>query len=805
MAAATARREFDSSMMQSSTSAAPARWLTWLLYSVFFASGVSGLMYEVVWVRMLTRVLGSTAYATSTVLAVFMAGLGLGSFVIGRFVDRVRNPLAWYAGLEVGIGVTAFLSLMLPERLVPLYRMIYTAAGDSRPMLTAGQVAIAVAVLLIPTTLMGATLPTLCTFGARRMTDFSRTAATLYAVNTLGAVLGVLAAGFLFLGTIGETNTIAVGALLNLLAAAIAWSMSRSAAASAVDQSQQTAATREADEPSRRRLPAGLRGLVWLTFSAAGFIALANEVLWGRMLILCQGTSIYAFSSMLAVALMGIGCGSLIVGRFADRLRAPVLQLARVQFGIAIVSCASLYLYGWLGRFPEPSLRYGTDLHWLLIAPLVLLGPLSFLWGATFPLAVRCYGTTAERAGREVSLLYVGNTLGSILGAAAAGFWLIGRFGVSRSAIGLALASAVAGLVLFFARPGRSRISIIDLLLIVICITAWLRIGDPYYQLIYDRLQKWFQGKAAYVYEHIEEPAGTTTAFGLGNTFNLHNKRLNTYRQLWVNGQGMTTLCTEAKLMAHMPLALVDDPKSILVICFGMGTTVRSAALHDDVDVTAVELLPGVIECFKYYHPDAKAILDQPNISIHADDGRNFLLMRDERYDVITIDPAPPFFSAGTVNLYTREFFELVKSRLNPGGVLCLWLPPANEVEAKMVVRSFLDVFPHTDVWTGATYKGLFLIGSEEPFEDVPAKIHRIYQNPKLVVDLTEWDPTCATAEQVLDLYISAGDAVQKLYQDVPAVTDDRPYTEFPLLRVINEHEPIELNGDRLRSELGEK
>lgn len=760
-------------------------------------------MYEVVWVRMLTRILGSTAYATSTVLAVFMAGLGLGSFVIGRFVDRAQKPLIWYAILELGIGITAFLSLLLPKQLVPLYRLLYESAGESRSMLTAGQVLIAVLLLLLPTSLMGATLPTLCAYGARRVGDFSRYASALYAINTLGAVIGVLVSGFLFLGTIGETNTIIVGAVLNFLVAVVAYRMARPTTAASVtaEAADEVAATTTAPQSSAR-VSSFMRFIVLLTFFASGFIALSNEVLWGRMLILCQGTSIYAFSSMLAVVLIGIGLGSLVMGRYADGMKKPLVQLARVQLGIAVAAFASLYLFGYFGNFPTPSLRYGTNLMWLVFAPLLLLGPMALLWGATFPLCVRCYSQTMGHAGRDVSALYVANTVGSIFGAAAAGFWLIGRWGVSTSATGLAVASAIIGTLLFISQSSRHRFRLGDVLLVLFCAMAWLGVGDPYFRVIEAHIKPLFHGNSN-IYDHFEEAAGTTTAFGLGLApVHQDDKSLNTHRELWVNGQGMTVMCTEAKLMAHLPIALVENPRDVLVICFGMGTTVRSASLYENLNIDAVELLPGVVQSYKHYHLDGPAILQEPRVNVHIDDGRNYLLMHDQQYDVVTIDPAPPFFSAGTVNLYTREFFELVKSRLKETGVLCLWIPPENKIEVRMVVRTFLDVFEHTDAWTGANYKGLYLIGGRRPIGKGAEKIRQAFQNPQMVNDLTEWDDTCATPEKVLDLYVAPGDDLRKLYADVPMVTDDHPYTEFPLLRVINEHKPPEFNGISLREDL---
>jgi spermidine synthase len=290
---------------------------------------------------MLSRILGNTVFATSTVLAAFMAGLALGSYLVGRFIDRSRAPLAWYVALEVGIGLSALLSLVLPDGLLPLYQATYRLAGDSRAWLSAAQGVLALAFLLIPTTLMGATLPTLCAFGSRRHEGFGKCVATLYASNTLGAVTGVIASGFVLIGTVGESNTIGIGVVLNILVAGAAllvgWVSRGPQPISGGRSERGERATGEEEARSREEkpqplpsYPAHVRRVVLWCFAASGFAALANEVIWTRMLMLHLGTSTYAFSAMLAALLLGTALGSSRAGQWIDRWPDPLRTLAHL-------------------------------------------------------------------------------------------------------------------------------------------------------------------------------------------------------------------------------------------------------------------------------------------------------------------------------------------------------------------------------------------------------------------------------------------------------------------------------------------
>jgi spermidine synthase len=234
-------------------------------------------------------------------------------------------------------------------------------------------------------------------------------------------------------------------------------------------------------------------------------------------------------------------------------------------------------------------------------------------------------------------------------------------------------------------------------------------------------------------------------------------------------------------LLAHIPLWHVPKPERALVICFGMGTTFKSAAQYPDLTVESIELSPRVFDCFPYYHPDTSVGPDGKKWIWIANDGRNHLLMSDTRYDMITIDPPPPIYGAGTVNLYTREFYELAKSRLTEQGVLSQWFPSETLLfEMKMLVKTFRSVFPNTLMWRGPDGNGLFVIGAEHPLKIDYARIEESFRNPDILRDLTEWDALVNSPETTLDQFVMSGPRIDEFVGDVPIITDNNPYTEFP-------------------------
>lgn len=744
------------------------------IYLLFFFSGISGLIYETVWLRILIRILGSTVYATSIVLGAFMAGLAVGSYFFGRYVDKYKNPLRLYAILELGVGLSAIALFFLFDQLIPIYRAVYGWAGASRATLTFFQSLLLFVCLLIPTSLMGGTLPVLTAHTKLYRTAFAIRIGNLYGLNTLGAVLGVVGSGLFTLGSIGELNTVLIGVLINIVVSLIAFSLipTTPKVQVATPSSEPKADSQKTKVEYISPYPEFTRKIVLIAYALNGFAALAYEVVWTRMFQLHLGTSIYAFSMMLGVYLIGVALGSIWGGRYVNKLKDPLGFFGLAQVFIALYSVLGIYIFT---IFRPVATRIA--LFNIILLPVVMVLPITFVLGLIFPAVSRSYVEKEEKVGSGVGRLYSMNTFGCILGSVVSGFILIKIFGTRGTILALAGLNLIIGLLITLSGSIKVKTSrylkpvyagvILSLLLGIFS-------PEPFFTVLKKEIYR-LLGEDMEIYYHKESITATTTAFG--------SKTKPLAKYLWINGVGMTFLCTETKLMAHLPLLLTENPQDILVICFGMGTTLRSARVHKDLECEVVELVPETFECYKYFHKDGPEVLADPRVHHYVDDGRNFLLMRDKKYDVITIDPAPPTWSAGTVNLYSREFFKLCRSHLKPEGKMCLWVPPHSVTEVRMIMRTFQDVFPNATVWRGPKYPGFYLIGTDKPLKINRDRFLQAYQDKDFMADLTEWEDLLPTPEAMLSLYLLSPTELAEFVRGEQIITDNHPYTEFPLWR----------------------
>jgi spermidine synthase len=748
--------------------------LKMMLFFAFFLSGMSGLVFQIVWVRMLTRYLGSTTSATATVLCVFMGGLALGAFAGGKLADRIKKPLMGYVILEVGIAAVALVaSFTFISVFGQSYLRIYELFGNNEFFLIASRVVFSMLCLFLPTVLMGATLPLLVAHVTRQQDHFQQGLGRLYSINTFGAVLGVFIAGFFLLGFFGETVSLLIAATLNLVAALLAGRLQmklKNTNYHAVNQKNST---------SPETVPEGLslhiRYWARLAIFLSGFTALAYEILWGRFLMLPLKTSIYSFSFMLGLFLLGIAFGSWLSTRFEISRERPVTTFAVLEILIGFLTVFGLLMFTVFGKISSGFIS-GYALG--MFTAVLMVFPVAVAFGWQFPVAVRCCLSDAYLPGKATGWAYAANTIGAILGSVAVGFILIPYMGTTHTMTLLALLNIVLGGILLWIRPRAERSGhpvfsyavIAGFLIVCVMVTA------PYKRVMFERVQQYL-GTTAQMYAFHEGIAGTVVPAGAPEN--------PMARHLFTNGVGMTVLVSETKLMAHLPMALAKDPERILVVCFGMGTTLRSASRHPgvNVDIDAVDIVPNVFDCFKFFHKDAPSIVQQPNVHLYADDGRNFLLLNQKTYDVITIDPAPPIYSAGTVNLYTREFLQLCKSRITKTGVVCLWLPPAPASELMMIMKTFAGVFPGASLWGGLRMPGFYLIGGHRSFEQTPDSLSSLARQLSKIPDLSEWETFYQDEAVLTNLYLLGPEALLEFVKSVPEVTDDRPYTEFPLWR----------------------
>lgn len=727
---------------------------------LFFISGISGLVYETVWFRMLIRVFGTTLEATSTVLAVFMGGLALGAVLAGKKADGLRNPLKVYAVLELLVALTALAATLIMAGLPELIAPLLPEGGASGAAVTAVRLLVSAAVLFVPTVLMGATLPLLASYLSGGPADSGGKISRLYALNTLGAVLGVLVSGYILLGHLGEKGTAAAAAALNLLIAL------RIAAFKPEP--------RLAPQAVQDRTPAEARGYrrMLLIMCVSGFTALALEVLWARALVLTIGNSVYAFSAMLGVYLLGIALGSLYAEERAASTQDPLPALARTQAAIAGLAVAGLAVFYFIGRttlhpkYIYSPLTQASDIFSLFGWTLLIVFPVTLLMGFFFPVAAQAGVRASGRVG-AIGPLYGANTLGTILGSLTAGFILIPQLGTKFSFIITALLAALTGAFLAsLAGEAEKRRFTPWLTASASLAIAAFALPDPVFNIINRRLAVNMPGVLAY---YNEDRAGAVSVVFSGG---------NRVKSLFINGFAVSGNGAAGKLMSHFPLLFQENPKEMFIIGLGAGNTMRSGVTHG-VNVTVAELVASVREAGPLFVKDWKELLEAGKFSVRLNDGRNELLRSRKLYDAIVVDVTPPIYSSGAVNVYSRDFFTLARKKLSKTGVFSIWIPkPCFESDYYMMLKSLREVFPCVNVWSFPRLPGFLALASNNELDMDPAKLEARMKRGNVRKELP-----FVTARFITELRFMNNAQAEATAAPYPAVTDDKPYTEFPLAR----------------------
>ena len=737
-----------------------------LVLAAFIVSGATGLVYEVVWTRLLSLTLGITVFATSAVLASYMAGLGLGSWLVGRRADRFRNPVRVYALLEIGIGLYALAAPTILGALTPAWIALASRFEGQFLLFNLSRATLAFLVFLVPTTLMGGTVPVIGRYLVTRADAIGWNVGLLYALNTAGAVIGCLAAGFVLIGTLGLWLTTMVTAAVNIgLGLALLAVTARERAAEPPVPAETTTA--------RGPRPAG----VWvalLVFAASGFTALAYEVVWSRVLVIHLHNSTYAFSAMLATFLLGLAAGDALLMRVYDRLDRPLFWLGVVEVGIGVSVMVAALAYlplKYLGNPASVSWAYAL-LHMFLRAGLVLL-PGALLFGMTFPLVARVVTSGVGSVGRDVSGAYAANTLGGVLGSLAGGFLLVPALGLRGTMIALAAVNVLLGLLCWLAtEQGRRRVTLGAAALAIAVLPAIVIPRTIFSDALESKMLK-----LIYYAEGVTDTTGVWE-------FTTDGHRIVTYG----DGRGTAGTMTDAlnRAQAHIAHLLHPSPKRSLQICFGVGNTLAAAALHPEVEqLDCVELSPHVRQTAPYFWTNDQ-VLDNPKVRLIIDDGRNFLLRTRERYDVITLEP-PDIYTAGVVNLYTEEFYRLAAAALDDDGILCQWMPAAetNEEELRMLVAAFVAVFPETSLWLEGRTLGapLLFVGSKRPIAlDVEALARRM-GHEAIRADLAKLRMT--TPAELFEFFIAGPESTRRWVAGATPVRDDHTVVDFTTPRSV--------------------
>jgi spermidine synthase len=744
--------------------------LLFVLAVLFFCSGVCALVYQVLWLRTLGWVFGVTVYAASTVWATFMAGLAIGSFLAGRVADRVKNPLRWFGATEALIGVTAFASPWLLTALQNLYVDLYPSLPHSLGALTAARFAMTAANLIVPTVLMGATLPLVVKATAFRRSALGQQLGVLYGSNAAGAIVGTIAAGLYFIPVRGIHNTFLITACLNVAVGlgAIALSFRASllqaspAAADALAASQPAPRRAAPRTFSRRQL------LVVLgVFALSGVIALGLEVVWFRVLTLFLRPTVYGFAMMLATILTGIALGSYLVTPLLDRRIRWISVLAFLELATAIAvvfSFTPLSRINEVWRVLDPYLSHVMPdyLVFPLAGSLIAIFPTALLMGTAFPIGLHLWTTGAgqiDRAGERLGRFYSLNVAGAIVGSLVAGFVLLPVLGSRTSLMLLAAGSLVSGLFLLavseLPRAARAGVALAAIAVFALSVRAS---PDPFDAYVAIR----------YPHQHIlwKDESVTATA-----VVHQSDRELS----LTVNGNHEAStggaMTFVHRRIGHLGMAVHPHAQIALAVGLGGGATAGAVSRHTGVDVDVVELSESVLRAARFFDAINYGVLNRPNVHLRLDDGRNFLMLTPRRYDVITADVIHPIF-AGSGNLYSAEYFRLMRRVLNPGGLVVQWVA-GTEAEYKTIARTFLSVFPGTTVWG----EGSLLLGSVEPLQIRRSDFDWKLQVPGRADGLRDMGVT--SFEQLLKTFVAGPKELASFVGDGPILTDDRPLVEY--------------------------
>jgi spermidine synthase len=675
---------------------------TWLLYFVFLLSGIAGLLYEIVWNRLLLLVFGGSSYATATVLASFMTGLALGSWLFGRRADRTERPLRLYGLVEIGIGLSALL--------VPLFvaggRALFLRVAPSlegTALLLPARYLLAFLTLLLPTTLMGGTLPILARAIVRASTEVGRGVGLLYFLNTGGAVLGALLAAFVTLPFLGIRGSIAIGVGVNLAVGVAVLLLCRAPLAPRPG--------READDAAHggdERVP---HAPALALFALSGFASLGYEVGWVRVLVFYLGNTIFAFAIMLAVFLTGLALGGALYSVLFARVRRSFLLFGILEIGIALSALLTIHLFGELNALIAFFVRRFGLQSWggllllrLLACGTTLILPTLFI-GATFPAVASALTESLRRVGREVGTAYSVNTIGAIFGSVVTGFALIPAFGVEKTLLILTainLFIAAAALHIASRRSVLSRATAVVLVVAAVLLIASRQT---------ERFRPVYAG-AAPGQELVYYNEGATA------TVSVHENRIKKTKLLCING--IREVPTDYgslqvfRLLGHIGPLLHPGARNGLSIALGGGIALGSLALHPLESITCVEICPEVTKAASLFAQENHDVLGKTNVRILYNDGRNQLLLSGRRYDVILSDATHPS-SADSWMLYTRDFYNLVRSRLSSGGVFSQWLPyhGVDPDTYRTILRTFRASFPHAALFALARHS--VLVGSSDP------------------------------------------------------------------------------------------
>lgn len=709
-----------------------------LLYLCFFLSGIAGLIYQVVWSRYLTLFLGGTGQAQVIILGAFMGGLALGAWLLGRRADATPHPLRLYAMLELGIGLCGIIYPGLFDPIRSLFVAIARALGLGPAAVNAAGIAVCAITVLLPTTLMGGTLPVLSRFIVENSQSVGRHVSRLYYLNSFGAVVGSLAGGMFLIPMLGLPFSMYAAAFLNIEVAFASWllhAMLRATPEPTLPAAPQVA-QEPAFEPDRAAGPLPAARVALVVIGISGFVSFVYEVAWIRLLTTVLGTSSFSFSIMLSAFIAGITLGSFLLSRRRDEHGwFRVLGWCELAAGLSALLSIMVYqrlpyyLNQWRSVFANEDIAYPYfQAGSFLLCFLVMVVPTVFI-GATVPAATRVVADQLRGLGHKIGSVFAINTAGTLVGALTAGFLLLPALGIRRTVeVAVALNIALGLWVILvdrtvpaprFLRRGLAPVAALATL------SAYLAFAPAWDQRVFTAATYRMKWRLA-SYEAFQESiaARELVYYRDGKDASIAVTREHDEETgeevltLRVNGKPDASTAQDTGtqiLIGHLPMMLHPAPKDVLVVGLGSGMTAGAASAYPGAKVTVVELIPEVVEAARYFGPWNNNVTGNPAVRLVVQDAKTFMQLDDSTYDVIILEPTNPWI-AGVAGLFSEEFLRDVRGRLRPGGTVLQWmhLYEMDDRAVWSVLRTFNEHFPYSSIFCIGV--DMAIVGSKEPF-----------------------------------------------------------------------------------------
>lgn len=772
-----------------------------LLLAAFFFSGATSLSLEVAWSKELSYLLGVDLYATTTVVTAFMAGLGLGAILVARFYKWALASIKTYGFLQLIIGTCGLISIPLLRSTMPLFSFLYDWLNYDSQLFLLIRFLFVFGFMLVPVTLMGMTLPIVVAASFGRIKGrFSYLTGLLYGTNTVGAVVGILVAGFLLIPNIGILKTCLLTGITDILIGMIILWFSRRELKAVEALQQQTAAQRIVKLAHAPRTSGVFHRLVdrfysWpgLVFLLSGMVALAYEIIWFRLLARIIGPSVHAFSIMLAVYLFGIGVGSIIGSRWVKRVENHRLAMSILLLIIGIGPLLTLLFVNdlpiWYARlFADFSKEVFTFRNLLIqgaIASLLIL-PATIPLGAFFPVVTRAYNReihpSGHRVEQSVGRLYFYNTLGGVVGSLFAGFWLVPNAGIKTSLISAGGFSLILALIIFFislestwqkkmAYCFATAAAVVFFIANIPGLNHTILNAGLYSEMINKNTFESRIGSAG-------STLGTLLFFqeGINNSVAVVANKFNDGNlTLHLSGGWVSTTEIHGRIhlefLGHLPMLFARRPETIAVIGYGAGITTGNILLYPDVKrVNIFELEPGVINASSYFEYINDNPLRDKRAHLYTVDGRSHITYENFRYDVITSDPIHPYVS-GSANLYTRDFYRIARAHLKPGGIFCQWIPLVgiSPDSFNIILNTLHDVFPHIALFS--FFGESVAVASIEPIRISWQELEKKFYSPSVYRDFQSID--FQNPFNLIDFYLGGEHQIDDYLQGVTRVNSD--------------------------------